>query len=496
MRARRESAVVNTAALVRRAAAVGLACVAVLAAAQQTDAIQAGDVVFVDVYRRPELSSTVQVGPNGNIDVPYVGNVNIAGLSDSEAAARVSAALKAILKNPRVSISRTSARMPSGPRTAEMQTQVIAVKNSSAEVLSEALQGMSSSGGSISCDRFSNAMIITDTPATVQNIMTAISQIDQMRTQVTQVHIETKVVEVKQGAMKELGVRWFYKGDETTAGYYPRTSTNALLSSSGGQSDPMANERLGGQGAAGGTTSLSRRFVDEPLFDRRLNVPVQVPVVGQLFLGVMNGDFDIGTLLDALVKDNKAELLATPSILAVNHTPAEIKMLDEFPYTESSQYFGGQSFSVKFMDLGIKLLVTPHVYQDTGGPYVKLDLKPEVSFASGMANGIPIRSVRSSESMAIVRDGQTLVIGGILLSDERSGKQEVPGLGKIPVLGSLFKRKERTQSRSELMVFVTPKIHETPESVTWDRTINLTGAAKDEVPRIPTNEVLGETRKE
>ena len=493
MRAKRKSAVVNAAALLRRAAAVGLACVAALAAAQQTDAIKAGDVVFVDVYRRPELSSTVQVGPNGNIDVPYVGNVNIAGLSDLEASARVSAALKAILKNPRVSISRTSARVPSGPRTAEMQTQVIAVKNSSAEVLSEALQGMSSLGGSISCDRYSNAMIITDTPATVQNIMTAISQIDQMRTQVTQVHIETKVVEVKQGAMKELGVRWFYKGDETTAGYYPRTSTDAL---SGSQSDPMANERLGGQGTVGGATSLGRRFVDEPFFDRRLNVPVHVPVVGQLFFGVMNRDFDIGTLLDALVKDNKAELLATPSILAVNHTPAEIKMLDEFPYTESSQYFGGQSFSVKFMDLGIKLLVTPHVYQDTGGPYVKLDLKPEVSFASGMANGIPIRSVRSSESVAIVRDGQTLVIGGILLSDERNAKQEVPGLGKIPVLGNLFKRKERVRSRSELMVFVTPTIHETPESVTWDRTINLTGAAKDEVPRIPTNEVLGESRKE
>ena len=493
MRARRESAAVNAATLVRRAAVVGLACVAVLAAAQQTDAIKAGDVVFVDVYRRPELSSTVQVGPNGKIDVPYVGSVNIAGLSQSEAAARVSAALKAILKNPRVTISPRSVRVPSGPRTAEMQTHVIAVKNTSAEVLSEALQGMSSSGGTISCDRYSNAMIITDTPATVQNIMTAISQIDQMRTQVTQVHIETKVVEVKQGAMKELGVRWFYKGDETTAGYYPRVSSDAL---SGNQSDPMANERLGSQSTVGGITTLSRRFVDEPFFDRRLNVPVQVPVVGQLFFGVMNGDFDIGTLLDALVKDNKAELLATPSILAVNHTQAEIKMLDEFPYTESSQYFGGQSFSVKFMDLGIKMLVTPHVYRDTGGPYVKLDLKPEVSFASGMANSIPIRSVRSSESMAIVRDGQTLVIGGILLSDERNAKQEVPGLGKIPVLGGLFKRKERAQSRSELMVFVTPTIHATPESITWDRTINLTGAAKDEVPQIPTNETLGESRKE
>jgi len=493
MRARRGSSAVNAVALLRRAAAVGLVCLAALASAQQSDTIQAGDVAFVEVYRRPELSATVQVGPNGNIDVPYVGSVNIAGLSEAEAAARVSAALKAILKNPRVTISRTSPRVASGPRTAEMQTQVIAVKNSNAEVLSAALQGMSSSGGSISCDRYSNAMIITDTPATVQNIMTAISQIDQMRTQATQVRIETKVAEVKQGAMKELGVRWFYKGDEATAGYYPHTSSDAL---SGSQSDAMANERLGGQGTAGGITSLSRRFVDEPFFDRRLNVPVQVPVVGQLFFGMMNKDFDIATLLDALVRDNKAELLATPSILAVNHTPAEIKMLDEFPYTESSQYFGGQSFSVKFMDLGIKLMVTPHVYQDTGGPYVKLDLKPEVSFASGMANGIPIRSVRSSESVALVRDGQTLVIGGILLSDERNTKQQVPGLGKIPVLGTLFKRKERAHSRNELMVFVTPTIHETPESVTWDRTINLTGAAKEEVPRIPMNEVLGETRKE
>ncbi|NIA12783.1 MAG: hypothetical protein GWP08_01790 [Nitrospiraceae bacterium] len=474
--------------------AVGLVAALGVAMAQEGETIKPGDVVFVDVYRRAELSSTAQVDMDGNVQMPYVGNVNIGGVSETEASARISKALRIILKNPRVTVSRTARTLAPGPRTASMKTRVVALNNSSAEKLAGALKGMSSEGGAIGFDSNSNSLIITDTPAAIQDIMGAVGQLDEMQSLRTQVRIDTKLAEVKVGAMKELGIRWFYKGDQNTGGYYPPTSQNVL-------SDALsatANEAVGGgTGAVGNTnTGLDRRYVDEPTFNRRLNVPVQVPVVGQLFFGVLNGDYDIGAMLDALVADNNAELLASPSILAVNHTQAEIKMLDEFPYTEASQSFGGTSFSVKFMDLGIKLLVTPHVYRDTTGPYVKMELNPEVSFATGMSNGIPVRAVRSSDSTALLRDGQTLVIGGIVLNDERKMVQAVPGLGKIPLVGALFRRKERARTRNELMVFVTPAIHEAPESVTWDRVINLTGSAKGEVPLIPSNQVFDEVRKE
>jgi len=456
--------------------------------------IAAGDTLFVEVYRRPELSTTTQVDVNGNISVPYVGNVQVAGVGEKEAGERVQNALLTILKNPRVTVSRSASSRAAlaSPRTADMQTQVINLNNGNAEVLSATLAGMNSAGGSISADPNTNSLIITDTPAVIQNIMAAITQLDQMQSQITQVRIESKVAEVEQGAMKQLGVRWFSKSSEVTGGYYPAMQQ---LLGTGQMPDPLANERLSGATTTYGNTT-TRRFVDEPSLDRRLQVPLQAPTAGQLFFGLLTHGVDVGTLIDALVQDNKAEVLASPMILAVNHKPAEIKMADEFPYTEASQSYGGMAYSVKFMDLGIKLQVTPHVYKDSTGPYVQLELTPEVSFAAGVSNGIPVRSVRSSNSIANVRDGQTLVIGGIVLNDEHTAVQGVPGISKVPVVGNLFKRKEKSRSRNELMIFVTPTIHEAPESVTWDRMINLTGAARRDMPALPMNETQGERRKD
>jgi type II secretory pathway component GspD/PulD (secretin) len=464
---------------------------AVATAAQDDAPVNKGDTLFVEVYRRPELSSTVTVDESGNIQVPYVGSVNVGGTTEKEASERVANSLLAILKNPKVTVSHSAARPAAAARSTEMVTQVIALTNSNAEALGKSLQGMSTPGGSIAYDANSNSIIVTDTPSTLHNILGVINQIDQMKSQVTQVRIQTKVAEVKQGAMKELGVRWFASGNDVTGGYYPPLPQE--LSTQSHSQDPLANERIGGSDGGQGS-GLNRRFVDEPKFDRRLNVPVQVPLMGQMFFGLMNEHVDIGAILDALVKDNQAELLATPWITTVNHKQAEIKMTDEFPYTESSQSFGTTNFTIKFMDLGIKMLVTPHVYKDTSGQYVQMELKPEVSFPTGNANGIPIRAVRSSDSIANVRDGQTLVIGGIVLNDEHKVDQAVPGLGKLPVMGNLFKRKEQAKTRNELMIFVTPSIHEQPETITWDRMINLTGSAKSEIPTAPP--ALGEARKE
>jgi type II secretory pathway component GspD/PulD (secretin) len=451
-------------------------------------AVAPGDTLFVEVYRRPELSTTAQVDANGSIAVPYVGNVHVAGVSEKEAGEGVQNALRTILKNPRVTVSRSAIARPGAARTAEMKTQVINLNNGNAEVLSKTLHGMNSAGGNVSADPNTNSVIVTDTPATIQNMMAVIGQLDQMQSQITQVRIESKVAEVEQGAMKQLGVRWFTKSNNITGGFYP--PAQQLLG--GGQAPD--NEHIGTSTGFGNSTA--RRFVDDANFDRRLQVPIQVPTPGQMFFGMLTHGVDIGTMIDALVQDNKAEVLASPMILAVNHKQAEIKMADEFPYTEASQAYGGTAYNVKFMDLGIKLKVTPHVYKDSTGPYVQLDLTPEISFAAGMSNGVPVRSVRSSNSIANVRDGQTLVIGGIVLNDERNVSQGVPGVSKIPLVGNLFKRKEKSRSRNELMIFVTPTIHEAPESVTWDRMINVTGAAKPDMPAIPVNETQGERRKD
>jgi len=237
-----------------------------------------------------------------------------------------------------------------------------------------------------------------------------------------------------------------------------------------------------------------RQFIGE--LDRRLNIPAMVPLAGQAFLGFSGGNIDLGIMIDALVSDEKATLLANPTVLTVNHKKAVLKMVDEFPYTEfGTEITGAQRFSIAFLELGIVLEVTPHVYSDEIGPYVKLDLHPEISFPTGIVNGVPIRSVRSSDTVANVRNNQTLVISGIISEDEQNVVTKIPGIGSLPIIGALFRHKEKVKLRTELMIFVTPTIYETPELITWDKMIDIAKELND-ASAIPIAEIRGEARKD
>lgn len=487
--------------LVKTAMRAALAVACLLSApafGQDGGVIGAGDFLYVDVYRQPELSSSVQVDATGHVSLPYVGNVKIAGVDERQASALVASALSRILRNPRVTVVRSGVSAPAtlGRRTPEMRTEVIPLQTADAEILNATLQGMTSDGGSINYHPDTNSLVVTDTPQAIQNIMTTIARLDQMEAQRTQVRIEAKIAEVQVGAMKELGVRWFVQGSEAGGGFYPMpTQTGPLSILRGSSADPMENERIGSSGDRA-ASSQGRRFVDEPRFDRRINVPVMIPKAGQMFFGLLNDHVDVGTLIDALLADDKADLLANPNILTINHKTAEIKMVDEWPYTEfGTEVSGRTTYATRFMDLGIKLVVTPHVYRDDNGEYVRLELEPEVSFPTGTSNGVPIRSVRSTKMEPLARNGQTVVVGGIYRNDSQSTEQRVPGLGRMPLLGNLFKHVERTRKQTELMVFVTPTIHRSPESVTWDRMINIKQEA-EESPQVPSRLSRSETRRE
>ena len=464
---------------------------------QSRDPVAIGDLVYVHVVKHPELSVTANVDVDGNVSVPQLGNVHIDGLTYGEAAARIAQALqeKVRLRRPRVIITPSTMGLAvGGARTDEMVMELVELHNVNAETLSERLQYMVSEGGAVSYEPRTGALIITDKPALLQNTIAKVKELDAMPSQRRQLHIQAHLLEVQEGALKEYGARWFAQGDQALFGYYPMPPYDAdIASRRGAQSDPFENERVGGV-TARQATGLARRFLDEDEFDRRLQTPVQLPKAGQLFFGLLKDQWDIGTLIDALVADNKAELLASPHILAVNHQPAVIKSTQEFPFSElGTLYSGREQYSTRFLELGIKLDVTPHIGRDQEGDLVRLDLFPEVSYAAGSVNGVPIRDVRSFSGQAIVRNGQTLAVGGIYRSDVRNSEHRVPGFGRLPVVGKLlFSRRERNKIQTELIVFITPIIHDTPDTVTWGTMLELTPAMEAAIA--PPTEVQTDLR--
>lgn len=462
-----------------RACAAGFAVFAALCcwtavSSAADDRIRPGDVLYVEVYRVPEMTRAYLVGEDGAIRLPYIPPVPVGGMDPGTAGATIGKALTPILRNPKVSVSRSDVGLVSDiGRTAEMRLEIIPLRNSSAESIADALKGMTTPGGSVSADPDTNSLLLTDTPDAIKNMMGVAARLDQMQSQVTQVRIETKVAEVRVGALKELGVRWFAQGDNLSGGFNPPPNALLPLSARKGGFGPQANEFVNKNDGGQFNSGTEREFIGDE-FDRRLNIPVTVPLPGQAFLGYMTGGIDIGAMIDALVTDENAKLLANPAILTVNHKAAEIKMVDEYPYTEfGTEVNGSSNFSVKFMEMGIILRVTPHVYQDTVGDYVKLDLRPEVSFPTGIVNGVPIRSLRTSQTLANVRDGQTLIVGGIITEDQQDVVTKVAGVGSLPIVGALFRTKEKQKFRTELMIFVTPTVHRRPEEITWDQMVDV-----------------------
>jgi len=173
---------------------------------------------------------------------------------------------------------------------------------------------------------------------------------------------------------------------------------------------------------------------------------------------------NLGGTLDFLVEQNRASILANPRVLTLDNQEAKIEIIEEIPYTEAVDTGGGTTINVKFKEAGVKLSVTPHI---TSGKYISMNVKPEQSFKSGDVSvptgDQPIIDSRKAETNLLVRNGQTIVIGGLRQSKETIVHRKVPFLGDIPLLGLLFKKKTTDKVDTELVLFVTPHIIFGPE---------------------------------
>ena len=155
-----------------------------------------------------------------------------------------------------------------------------------------------------------------------------------------------------------------------------------------------------------------------------------------------------------------AKILAKPRIKAINEKEAEIFIGDKVPYVEfTSDPSGRVVEAVKFVDAGINLKVMPSINPHT--KEVRMDLAPEVSYINGFKgknNDIPIVRKRRVTTTVWVKDGETVIIGGLFNSSDSDSLAKVPFLGDLPLLGNLFTANKTEKEETELIITVTPKI--------------------------------------
>ena len=163
-----------------------------------------------------------------------------------------------------------------------------------------------------------------------------------------------------------------------------------------------------------------------------------------------------------------AKLLANPRVLVLDNQTAQIKIITEKPYIELSETSGGGSMgTTKFREIGVTLKVTPHLTRDD---MVRLLLKPEFSVETGTVNvgtvdnqyPQPVVDRREAETTLLIKNGQTVVLGGLRKKDVTKEVSKIPLLGDMPLVGFLFRFTGESTVNSELVVFVTPWIVRQP----------------------------------
>lgn len=185
---------------------------------------------------------------------------------------------------------------------------------------------------------------------------------------------------------------------------------------------------------------------------------------GKISIGTVSSD-QYTVLLEALETVGTSNILSNPSITSMNNEEAKILVGSTEPYvtTTTTTPASGPtttSESVNFIDVGVKLYVTPTIHKDK---FITMKIKPEVSsvtstITTGNNNTIPVVGTSEAETTVVVKDGVTIVIGGLIKEEKIETLKKVPLLGDIPVLGRMFRNDDDLVRKTEIVIFLTPKI--------------------------------------
>jgi type IV pilus assembly protein PilQ len=304
-----------------------------------------------------------------------------------------------------------------------------------------------SSRGNVTVDERTNTLLVQDTAENLTAIRAMVATLD---IPVRQVLIESRIVIVADDFSRDLGVR---------AGF-TRVSNDVkdlmAISGSSQATDTIMGSALDNLANSGQPFPVEVPF--GPAFERyKVNMPVANPA-GRIALSILDfDDFLIDLELSAAQNEGRGEIKSTPRVITANQREAIIEQGVEIPYQESAS---SGATTTQFKKAVLSLKVTPQITPDDR---VILDLvvtKDSVGQLVPSATGgfVPSIDTRNIQTQVLVKDGQTVVLGGIMETERRDSVKKVPGLGDVPVLGGLFRTKSKINNRDELLIFVTPKI--------------------------------------
>jgi type IV pilus assembly protein PilQ len=319
---------------------------------------------------------------------------------------------------------------------APLRTEFFQVNYAKASELAKLLKGernsLLSERGHVTIDERTNNLMVMDTQDRLAEVAALVKRLD---IPVRQVLIESRIVIANDNFSRDLGVR---QGVSSAS-----TSGNNVLFGSSNSANTAAMSA-----AAQNNTTISL-----PTGDNRFNVNLPASgTAGSFALAILGSNYLVDLELTAMQTEGKGEVVSNPRVITSNQRKATIEQGVEIPYQETS---GSGATSTSFKKAVLSLAVTPQITPDDR---VIMDLSVNKDSLGQVINGIPTIDTRAVSTQVLVDNGDTVVLGGIYEQVRAQGQTKVPILGDIPLLGYFFRNSSRTESKAELLIFVTPKI--------------------------------------
>ncbi len=315
-----------------------------------------------------------------------------------------------------------------------------------AAMLSNDKQRILSKRGSAVVDKRTNTVFVQDTPTNLEAVRKLIKQID---VPVRQVMIEARVVEATDNFSKNLGVRLGYNSADTfnvgNTGVNGNIGSNtATLPSGLGSMGIPTLTPLAIGGLTGGGTPINLPNVNLP----------SAGTAGTFSMLLFNSSVSkiLSVELTALETDSKGKVISSPRVVTSDQTEATISSGTEIPYQQATS---SGATSVSFAQAALSLSVKPQITPDDN---VIMDIKVNKDSVGQLYAGVPSINTNQVNTQVLVENGGTVVIGGIYIQEQSTGANKVPFLGDLPVIGFLFRSTAELNNKSELLVFISPKI--------------------------------------
>jgi type IV pilus assembly protein PilQ len=309
-----------------------------------------------------------------------------------------------------------------------------------ASTVRDTLKKFLSPRGDIFSDDRSNQLIIRDIPSNIPILDNLRAQLDRKS---QQVEIEARVVQASRSFSQDIGVQWGFAGTTTSGrtvfGGTPGVGISPIATGAGLPQPPLIAT---GSGSTSGTGL--------PL---NVNLGANAPTSG-IYFGHRSPNFAVDLYITAAEAKGVGKLLSKPKIITQNNEKASVKQGTKIPIQTTIN----NTISVQYIDAVLKLEVTPQI---TAEGTVFMDVLVEnTQIDNGIprVQGIPALDTQSAETKVLVPDGGTVVIGGIIVTQQQTSINQVPVLGSLPVIGYLFRERAVTISSSELLFFLTPRI--------------------------------------